>query len=212
MERQIESPDIKAVLDDLKNSIFAELNCISIGRIDSFDTTIQTATIKIAYKKVINNEIYNYPLLVDCPVFVMSGSTANIQMPIKQGDYCIVLFCDRDIDNFYKGNVDTTLNSERMHNLSDGIALVGITNLLNSFTYIDADSLSLVNDTTFISLKEKIKIENSTANLKSLIDSLIDELSGTTITIPYGSSAGTFPIDNAAAIIALKSEFAKLLE
>jgi hypothetical protein len=47
-------------------------------------------------------------------------------MPIQSGDTCLVLFCDRDLDNWFESGQITTLNSNRVHDLSDGVALVGI--------------------------------------------------------------------------------------
>lgn len=210
--KQIEAPSISEVLDDLKKTVLSELNCHAIGTIESFDTTNQTAKIMIAYKRVVSGKIYSYPLLVDCPVVVITGGNASLRMPIVSGDQCLVFFNDRDIDNWFDGGQVTTLNSKRMHDLSDGIALVGIRSLRNSLDNYDADAAELLNGNTKISLKDKIIIENASKNLKSLIDGLIDELASTTVTIASGSSAGTYPIDNSAAITALKSGFASLLD
>ena len=76
----------------------------------------------------VNNQghVADYPLLLDCPVVVLQGGGAYIDLPIAEGDYCLVLFNDRNIDTWWDtGNVVVPRN-RRKHSLSDGIALVGI--------------------------------------------------------------------------------------
>ena len=128
-------PDLDDVLAELKNSIFATLNCVQIGRIENINDN-QTVGIALQVKRrVRGQEIANYPLLVDCPYFVLQGGGAYIDMPIKTGDYCIVLFNDRNIDDWWDtANVKEPAD-RRKHNLSDGLAIVGInpsTNVLEN--------------------------------------------------------------------------------
>lgn len=119
-------PDLDDVLAELKNSIFANMNCIQIGRIEKVNDN-QTVEIKIQVKRrVQGDKIKDYSLLVDCPYLVISGGGAYLDMPIKKGDYCIILFNDRNIDTWWDtANVKEPL-TKRKHNLSDGMALVGI--------------------------------------------------------------------------------------
>lgn len=50
-------------------------------------------------------------------------------MPIAKGDSCFVLFNDRDIDNwFFDGGVKVP-NTNRIHDISDGLVVVGVNNL-----------------------------------------------------------------------------------
>lgn len=119
-------PDLDDLLEELKNSIFAKINCVEIGRIERVNDN-QTVEIQIQFKRrVSGKKSVDYPLLVDCPYFVLSGGGAYLDMPIKKGDYCIVLFNDRNIDDWWStANIKEPLD-RRKHNLSDGIALVGI--------------------------------------------------------------------------------------
>jgi len=119
-------PDLDDVLAELKNSIFANMNCIQIGKIEKVNSD-QTVEINIQVKRrVQGDKIKDYPLLVDCPYVVISGGGAYLDMPIKKGDYCIVLFSDRNIDTWWDSANVKEPATRRKHNLSDGIALVGI--------------------------------------------------------------------------------------
>lgn len=121
------TPDLDDVLAGLRNSIFANLNCIQIGKIESVNLQEQTAEIQIQIKRrKANDNIINYPLLVDCPIVVMQGGGAFLEFPIKKGDYCLVLFNDRSIDEWWSTVNVVEPRNRRKHSLSDGFALVGI--------------------------------------------------------------------------------------
>jgi hypothetical protein len=111
------------------------INCVQIGIIESFDATKQTASISIALKQVVEVRpdgtrlLQEYPLLLECPVFFLYGGAAFLSMPVQPGDNCIVLFNDREIDNWYTSGGVQTPTSFRAHDISDGFALVGIKNM-----------------------------------------------------------------------------------
>lgn len=126
-DQPIFPPDLQTVFGQVENETFARMNCIQVGRIDSFDESQQTANVAIQVQRRVNQtDVADYPLLLDCPVFVLQGGGAYIDLPITAGDYCLVLFNDRNIDTWWDtGNVVVPRN-RRKHSLSDGIALVGI--------------------------------------------------------------------------------------
>lgn len=124
-------PDLRALLDNLKAEIFYTLNCHQLGVIESFDPVKQTASIRLSMLRVIGTEEVAYPLLTDCPVMFPAAGGAYMTFPVVKGDPCLVLFNDRDIDNWFTtGNV-VAPNSIRAHSLSDGIAILGIRSLAN---------------------------------------------------------------------------------
>ena len=70
--KNINIPDLSELLDLRINSAMSNLNCISLGTIQSFDETKQTAEISINYKRKYGNTFKDYPLLVDCPVVFLT--------------------------------------------------------------------------------------------------------------------------------------------
>jgi hypothetical protein len=120
-------PDLNTTLDNLKKEIFSTMNCIQIGKINSIKSDEGTAEVELQIKRLaVDGTSTTIPVLTDCPYFVLQGGGAYIDMPITAGDYCIVLFNDRDIDNWWSTGNQSTPNTNRKHHLSDGIALVGI--------------------------------------------------------------------------------------
>ena len=137
---QTNPPNFSDVLKLLKRDIFVSMNCVQIGEIQAFDSTDQTASIQISLKQVVDKEadgtkvIKEKPILLKCPVVNLTGGSAYLSMPITKGDTCIVLFNDREIDNWFtSGGIQTPL-TERAHDISDGLAIVGIRNLQNAIT------------------------------------------------------------------------------
>ena len=120
----VELPD---VINKVKNDIFYSLNCVQIGNIELYDPLTNSASVSINFQRKvpIGNPI-NYPILLSCPVFILSGGATSVQLPIAKGDQCIVLFNDRNIDDWWiSGEVKVPPNG-RAHDIADGLVLVGI--------------------------------------------------------------------------------------
>ena len=141
-------PDLRDVLVGLKREIKLEINCISLGTIKTFYPSTQTVDVIINYKKLYKavthvenfqgqsqDKIVEYPMLFNCPVVIMKGGSGHLTFPITAGDTCLVLFSDRDIDTWFEtGDTTQIPNSDRVHDLSDGIALVGIFSKANNLS------------------------------------------------------------------------------
>lgn len=147
--KSINPPDLTTLLNENNEGVVKGFNCMQIGIIQAFDASTQTASIKIAMKQVkqVNPDgtriLQEYPLLVTCPVVTLYGGVSFLSMPIAKGDTCLVLFCDRDIDNWYAlGGVQVPA-TPRTHDLSDGIALVGVHNLKNKIADYLANGVRL---------------------------------------------------------------------
>lgn len=145
-------PNLRAVLDAFKQEIFYGFNCHEVGRIVSFNATTQTAAVQIEVLKIIVDQQVPYPLLTDCPVSVLTGGTATLTMPIKPGDTCLVLFNDRDLDNWFDSGNVVAPNSSRAHSLSDGLVLVGFRNKANAVAGYETDRASLRNNGAKVSV------------------------------------------------------------
>lgn len=118
-------------------------NCVQIGKIVSFDSTNQTASIQLLLKKTYNvtpqgvGQFQEIPILINCPCMVLFGGTGFMSMPITAGDNCIVLFNDKELDNWFVNGGFQVPSSKRMHDFSDAIAIVGINSLQSSIaTYL----------------------------------------------------------------------------
>lgn len=194
-------PELIDVLNILQKQIMLNLVSHHVGTIEKFDAANQTARVKISYKKTFYEpnqatgdyeEVYkDYPLLIDCPVIVLGGGKGSLRFPIAPGDDCLLLFNDRDIDNWFEGNYDAPPSSLRLHSISDGFALVGIRNSTASLPLYSIDRTEIHHgDKTKLSLGDT-----------DIIFTFIKD-SNTTITMKFDGAAGGISFGDKSAFIA----------
>lgn len=70
-------------------------------------------------------KVVNLPLLLDCPVVFPHGGGCSLTFPVKAGDECLIVFASRSIDNWWQNGGIQNPAEMRMHDLSDGFAIVG---------------------------------------------------------------------------------------
>ena len=183
-------PSLKDVLNQFQKNLLLHLNCHHLGTIQSFLPETQQATVTINYKKtffipdsitgIISPKLVEYPILAYCPVIFLGGGTGAITFPVEEGDECLVLFNDRDLDNWFAGGSGSPNATARLHSFADGIVLVGIRSLANVLVNFDTERVSMRGDElglTVVSVGETlIKIANSTTTLNTLLQSLITNI------------------------------------
>ena len=100
------------------------------GLIESFNARAITATVQPAIQGTVmakdgSTSHVNLPLLVDVPVCFPHGGGVTLTFPVRAGDECLVVFASRCIDGWWQGGGTTPALDARMHDLSDGFAIVG---------------------------------------------------------------------------------------
>jgi hypothetical protein len=135
-----EEAAMRAVLDGFQSSIWTALP----GIIQSFDATKMTCEVQPAVQgRVLSKDDsqplpgavfdsdqwwwVNLPLLQDVPVVFQGGGGYTSTFPIAAGDECLVVFSSLCIDTWWQsGGFKNTRPDLRMHDLSDGFAIVGL--------------------------------------------------------------------------------------
>ena len=136
--------DLRNVFDRFEKILLNKLNCVKVGKIKTFYADKQNADI----------EIDNYPLISGVPVSFIFGGDFSIQVPVKEGDDCIVLFCDTDLDNWVEGKGGKAAFYGDKHGLNGAIALVGISNLKTQISDYITDGVRVKYKETILELKE----------------------------------------------------------
>ena len=104
-----------------------DLHTMMPGIIVSFDPDKQTAVVQPAIKRIFTEKgAVNLPVCVDVPVAFPGGGDFFLTFPVKAGDECILGFSERAIDNWYASGGSQAPAEYRLHDLSDGIAQVGL--------------------------------------------------------------------------------------
>ena len=170
-------PKLTDLLNDHTRGLLKNTFCSLPGKISSYDAATTTATIEIDMKILVNNKPQAFPLLVDVPVFQLTGALAGINMPIATGDPCLVIFADKDIDNWFATGSAQVPNSDRIHSLADGMALVGFRPLTNTVLPPDSTAASLYNDKAQVAIKgNKIAAKNASASLLTKLQQLMTDI------------------------------------
>lgn len=213
--KQKTAPDLQDILENSIEDLLYSFNCHRVGVIESFNPSNQTATITLVDKGTQHfsdgERLAEYPPLVDCPVVVNKTTNGGLTIPINEGDSCLVLFNDRDIDSWFENGLKQKPNSMRTHDIADAVALVGIRNEINKFTDYNnaattlnylANKIEIGNSRTQllrsegaeINLDDKLELKNTAQSLKLILDELLVALSNLkTVSPMYGS----LPIDSA---------------
>lgn len=120
-------PELPDVLLNFKQDIFSTLNCHMPGIIQSFDPDACTATVQPVFKRMLTNgTIVSRPVIVDCPVIFPGGGGGRLTFPVAAGDQCLIFYSDRRIDEWVTSGNEELPADPRMHDMSDGIVLVGL--------------------------------------------------------------------------------------
>ncbi len=233
---QPNEPDLIDVLNYFGRDLKLNFNCHHIGTIESFDSVMQTAKVSINYVKSflqidtpasvqgaqqsagatsITNK--NYPVLVSAPVMFLGGGNGALTFPVANGDECLILFNDRDMDNWWSSGASSSApNTTRLHSFSDAIILVGLRSLPNVLTSFDSDAVAIrmgdnsvkvyedkvqatAGDTVLeLTADGKFTVTNASGELiTSLVQLLTDIQNATTNTVfgPQPLIMPTFPTD-----------------
>lgn len=146
---QFPIPTINEILDKAKNDLRITFNAVNIGIIESFDASDQTASVRIAIKQIQSvapdgtRFFAEKPVLLKCPVIFPSGGGFTLTFPVAAGDECVVLFNDREIDNWFNNGGVQAPSTKRSHDLSDGLVFVGLRSFPRKLSNVSTSTTQL---------------------------------------------------------------------
>lgn len=232
MSEPVFEPELIDVLNLHKNDIFASFNCHAIATIQSYDKATKTCKATIVYKKIVQkqnpatrqlqNALEDYPVLINVPVINVSGGTGGIRFPIAKNDVALIMFNDRDIDSWFLGlPTNGKPNTKRMHQFSDGVALVGVFSKNDAMKDyqklgLDKDKTILYDgDAKIVLSNNRIKISNKPVDVDTLGMLLFELLTVLSVLAPVTTIPTQPTIPNpaqTAAIISIQTRLQGLLE
>ena len=230
-----EDVSLSEITQLLKDNVMSNLNCHNIGKILEFDKTTQTCTVEMMQVKQYNNTSFIPAPITEVPLIMLGAGASYITMPNPVGTICLLLFLDRNIDNFMVTGEQYVPETTRMHDFTDCVALTTFKTLANPIENYDDTAITMyyqniVNSVLYeaviknlgssinlkvtydtnkyseINLDGKIKVANDKQNLKTLIDTLITTISNITISNNAVSSASKTALNN------VKTQFGELLK
>lgn len=151
------TPDLTQTLKLQGLNTASQLNCMRVGIIQEFYPEDLTVSVLLANKRELGINPDGTQKVRDFAPITAKVCYCNPfeTFPLKQGDECILLFSDREIESWF---INGDVNPEgytRMHDLTDAIAIVGIRSLPNMINIL-ADCLNLFYGNSNIALSENL--------------------------------------------------------
>jgi len=121
MKEKLQLTDIMA---DAIGEALSNLHTATIAKV----TAVQEKTISVqpVINRVIDGKSITLPQFTKVPPLFMQGGGSYTAHPIAVGDYCLLVLTERCFDRWYSGSDFQDPAEFRMHDYSDGIAIVGI--------------------------------------------------------------------------------------
>lgn len=111
-------------INDAIEFALANLHTATIARVVAVAST--TIDVQPVINRVVNGESIPLPVFTKVPPVFMQGGGSYTAHPIAVGDYCLLVFTERCFDRWYEGQDNRRPAEFRMHDYSDGLAIVGV--------------------------------------------------------------------------------------
>lgn len=145
-------PDFRTILAALGLETSKQINCARVGIVQSFNGANATAVVQLAQQQVISvspaglRTLESISPLLQVPVYTLGGGGVTVTFPIAAGDECLVIFNDRELDNWLLNGGITTPSTPRIHDFSDGLCFVGFRSFPRSLGNVSASEAQLRTD------------------------------------------------------------------
>ena len=112
------------IIADAIGEALSNLHTATIAKV----TAVQEKTISVqpVINRVVDGKSIQLPQFTKVPPLLMQGGGSYTAHPITVGDYCLFILTERCFDRWYSGSDFQDPAEFRMHDYSDGIAIVGI--------------------------------------------------------------------------------------
>jgi len=131
MDRRERGADLNDVIIMVMQGMQAYVWTALPAIITSYNATAMTVSCRPAIQAKVQNKDGTYewatlPELLDCPVCFQGGGGYTLTFPVQAGDEALIVFSSRCIDAWWQSGGIQQQSELRMHDLSDGFAIVGI--------------------------------------------------------------------------------------
>lgn len=150
-------PDISDVIRFGTLKTASDLNCLRIATVEEFHAEDLTVTVRLLNKRTLGQNKDGTPNVRDYALIRAKICYCNpyITNDIKQGDDCLLLFSDREIESWFLNGDAQPVNYQRMHDLTDAFAIFGIRSLPKMISIL-ADCLNLFYGNSNIALSDEL--------------------------------------------------------
>ena len=116
--------ELTDVLNDAIGEALSNLHTATIAKVMSVQE--KTISVQPVINRVVDGKSITLPQFTKVPPLFLQGGGSYTAHPIAVGDYCLLVLTERCFDRWYSGSDFQDPAEFRMHDYSDGIAIVGI--------------------------------------------------------------------------------------
>lgn len=216
----VTSTTLNSVILEAIRARMVETHTALPGIVESFNSEKQTAKIRIPLRRDIrdsdgNETTRSWPILPAVPVWMPHAGGFHFTLPVSEGDECLVVFLERDISKWYEDGVEQSPETRRLHDISDGIALVGLNRKSQRIDPYNASDLVVSNDagdqSVILRANGDIEIENTKLGLGAGAEDvlgLLDEVLSLFLGLTVDTITGIVITPSASTVTAIKDRIA----
>lgn len=120
----IEKRELVDTIDQAILFALSNLHTATLARVEAVSE--KTIDVKPVINRVVDGRSIELPVFTKVPPLFMQGGGSYTAHPIAVGDYCLLILTERCFDRWYEGQNNQPPAEFRMHDYSDGIAIVGV--------------------------------------------------------------------------------------
>lgn len=169
------------------DNVLIDTHTILPAKVLKYNSSDQTATIEFSINRSIDGEQVNYPILEEINVVYPRGNKAGLSFPLKNGDGCLVVFAERNLDFWKDQGAGGVPKDFRKFDLNDAIVVPGLFPTLEPMEPSQQEATELRGDKIFIGDLEGQPI--SQAEKLGLVELLIEALNQI-LTATYPTAMG----------------------
>lgn len=120
------------VVQDIVTQALTNVHTVTVAVVTGVDE--KTINVEPVVNRVVNGRSIKLPEFINVPPIFLQGGSSYTAHPIAVGDSCLLLISERCFDAWYAGSNFVSPPEFRMHDYSDGFALVGVNPLQAAIT------------------------------------------------------------------------------
>ena len=148
---------MRMALEDFQSQIWTALpGVVSVVDLDKQTVSVQPSIQGSVSSADGSSQSVNLPLLVDVPICWPRAGGFAVTFPVKAGDEVLVVFASRCIDSWWQSGGVGAQAEVRMHDLSDGFAILAPTSQPKVLSDVQTDGVEMRNEArdTYIKLTD----------------------------------------------------------
>ncbi len=124
------NPTLADVITQAMETRLSDLHVALPAQVMAYDPTLQTVDVKPMLTRVIETDTGELPdvlpVIPAVPVAFPRAGNFFVSFPIKPGDFVLLVFVERSMDEWWATGVEALPGDLRKHSLADAVAIPGV--------------------------------------------------------------------------------------